>query len=95
MLDLGLVDEVKSLYKGNKKFSETSLSGIGYKEVIYYLKGLCTYEEMVRILKRETRRYAKRQLTWFNRNKDIKWFNLENDTSSDVLGYIKTKMEEF
>ena len=95
MLEKGLVDEVKSLYAGDKKFSETSLSGIGYKEVIYYLKGLVTYDEMVRILKKETRHYAKRQLTWFNRNKDIKWFNLENNTSCDVLDYIKTKMEEF
>jgi tRNA dimethylallyltransferase len=95
MLDLGLVDEVKALYKGDKKFGETALLGIGYKEIIYYLKGLATYDEAVRILKRETRHYAKRQLTWFNKNKEIKWFNLENNTSCDVINYIKTRLGEF
>ncbi|MBE7052821.1 MAG: tRNA (adenosine(37)-N6)-dimethylallyltransferase MiaA [Ruminococcaceae bacterium] len=89
MIDDGLFKEVLSLYKGDTPFSETALSAIGYKEVIYYIKGLCTFDEMVHILKRESRHYAKRQLTWFKRNKDIKWFDLNDDNICDIINYIK------
>lgn len=89
MIKNGLVKEVEMLYNGENTFSETSLGGIGYKEVIYYLKGLCTFDEMLHILKRESRHYAKRQLTWFKRNKNIKWFDLELDSFYDILDYTK------
>lgn len=89
MLNEGLVNEVKMLYNGKNSMSKTALGGIGYKEVIYYLKGLCTYDEMVHILKRESRHYAKRQMTWFKRNESIKWFDMGENTSDDILSYIE------
>ncbi len=74
MLEQGLIEEVKLLLEKYKHFP-TAMQGLGYKEVACYLKGLLTKEEMVEILKRETRRYAKRQLTWFRKNKEIKWID--------------------
>ncbi len=77
MLEDGLIKEVEEL---NQKYrlSKTALQGLGYKEVLSYLHGEVSYEEMVLTLKMETRRYAKRQLTWFRRDKRIQWYPLEN-----------------
>ncbi len=68
MLDMGLLAEVQSLMAEGLTKGNLSMQGIGYKEVIDYLRGFTTKEEMTRIIKRDTRRYAKRQLTWFNRD---------------------------
>lgn len=75
MVESGLFDEVSALYKrlGGKK--TTAMQGLGYKEVCWYLRGLATREEALRILKRDTRRYAKRQMTWFRKNSGIVWLN--------------------
>ena len=78
MIENGLVDEVKSLIN---KYDElpTAIQGLGYKEVVSYLNNEITYEEMIEKIKQETRRYAKLQLTWFRRNKQIIWLDgLEN-----------------
>lgn len=77
MLESGLIDEVASLIK-KYDFSKTAVQGLGYKEVIEFLKKECTYDEMVEKLKMETRRYAKRQLTWFKRNKNITWCDINS-----------------
>lgn len=69
MLDMGLIDEVKELSRMGLTKKNLSMQGIGYKEVFDYLRGFSTIEEMTRIIKRDTRRYAKRQFTWFNRDK--------------------------
>lgn len=74
MLEQGLVDEVKQVTEKYKNLP-TAIQGLGYKEVIEYLNGNCSYEEMVEKIKIETRHYAKRQLTWFRKNKDIVWIN--------------------
>ena len=72
MFEEGLLEEVK--YVNEKyKISSTAIQGLGYKEVIEYIEGKVTYEEMIEKLKMETRRYAKRQLTWFRREEKIKW----------------------
>ena len=76
MLDDGLVDEVKSLME-KYEFSKTAIQGLGYKEVVEFLNGVISYDEMVQKLKMETRRYAKRQLTWFRRDKRICWCNVD------------------
>ena len=76
MLRQGLVDEVKKLMDMGYTEDMTSMKGLGYKEIIDYLKGKTTLEEAVEILKRDTRRYAKRQLTWFRRNKNIYWIDV-------------------
>lgn len=68
MLEQGLIDEVRGLVRMGCTKEMTSMQGIGYKEMIDYLRGFLTYDELVCILKRNTRRYAKRQLTWFRRD---------------------------
>lgn len=77
MVKSGLIEEVKWLMQ-NYKISSTAMQGIDYKEVIEYLNGDITFEEMVEKLKIETRHYAKRQLTWFRRDNRIKWVTKEN-----------------
>ena len=74
MLKKGLVEEVKQVTKKYKNLP-TAIQGLGYKEVIEYLDGSLTYDEMVEKIKIETRHYAKRQLTWFRKNKEITWIN--------------------
>jgi len=74
MINQGLIEEVQNLLKKYEKFP-TAMQGLGYKEVVAYLKGDMTKEEMIETLKQETRRYAKRQLTWFRKNKEIKWID--------------------
>jgi tRNA dimethylallyltransferase len=77
MIDQGLVNEVRELLD-KYVLSKTALQGLGYKEVIKYLDGTISYDEMTEILKQETRKYAKRQLTWFRRDKRINWLEPEN-----------------
>ena len=76
MLEDGLIDEVKELLE-KYTFSSTAIQGLGYKEVKEYLDGKLSYDEMAEKLKMETRRYAKRQLTWFRREKTIMWCKLD------------------
>lgn len=74
MLEQGLVQEVQDLLEKYKEFP-TAMQGLGYKEVRDYLEGKLTKEEMIETLKRQTRHYAKRQLTWFRKNKEIMWLD--------------------
>ena len=60
-----------------------SMKGIGYKEVIAYLEGRCGYDEMCDTIKKNTRHYAKRQMTWFKRYKDMKWFELSGEDAEE------------
>ena len=75
MLDMGLVQEVENLLKMGISENTTAMQGIGYKEILAYLKGNVPLDEAVDMIKQGSRRYAKRQLTWFRRNNDIKWIN--------------------
>ena len=72
MIEQGLIDEVKNVMEKYNKFP-TAMQGLGYKEVVDYFKGIYTKEEMIEKIKMETRRYAKRQLTWFRKNKQTIW----------------------
>ena len=74
MLEQGLIDEVKKI-KEAKGFSKTALQGLGYKEVIEYLDGQITREDMIEKIKMQSRRYAKRQITWFKKTKNIIWLD--------------------
>lgn len=76
MVGLGLVDEVRDLLDMGISPSCTSMQAIGYKELAEYLNGSCTLEFAIEKIKLESRRYAKRQITWFKRNKDIKWLSV-------------------
>lgn len=83
MISNGLVDEVKALQKENVSKNSVSMQGLGYKEMIAYLQGECTLEEAVYVLKRDTRHFAKRQLTWFKREEDVIWLNRPDFGQSD------------
>ena len=75
MLEEGLVAEVESLRNRGFTRNMVSMQGLGYKEILDYLDGKCTLEEAVYILKRDTRHFAKRQLTWFRREPEVTWVN--------------------
>lgn len=74
MIEQGLIEEVKQVKNKYNKFP-TAMQGLGYKEVVDYLEGKYTKEEMIEKIKKETRRYAKRQLTWFRKNKQTIWLD--------------------
>ncbi len=76
MIKQGLVEEVRKLSALGCTRSMTSMQGLGYKEILDYLEGSLTLEEAVYVLKRNTRHFAKRQLTWFRRERDVRWLNL-------------------
>lgn len=93
LMDMGLLDEVGMLTDMGLGFDDISMKGIGYKELIGYLNGEYDLEEAVRLIKRNTRHFAKRQMTWFRRYDDMKWFNVseydsEQECLDDVLRYI-------
>lgn len=77
MLEEGLIDEVKKMKEMGLTTDNTSMKAIGYKEVMGYLNGKYDYEMMVKILKKNTRNFAKRQLTWFRRYDDATWIDLD------------------
>ncbi len=83
MIEQGLIEEVKSILNKYKEFP-TAMQGLGYKEVVDYLNKNCTKEEMIEKLKMETRRYAKRQLTWFRKNKQTIWLDGTNDIQNNI-----------
>ena len=89
MLESGLLDEAKMFYSSD--YSSTAKQAIGYKELLPYLKGFVTLDDAVEKLKQETRRYAKRQLTWFRKNNDINWIFIDekNNIVSECLKIIK------
>jgi len=71
------------------------VSGLGYKEFIPYIKGLCSRDEAISLLKKNTRRYAKRQLSWFRRDERIKWYMVREDMShlDEIVKDIKNDNE--
>ena len=73
MIEQGLVDEVKALKNMGLTRDHVSMKGLGYKEILAYLDGECSLEEAIYVLKRDTRHFAKRQLTWFKRERDVCW----------------------
>lgn len=75
MMEQGLLQEVQRLHKKGYNRTMVSMQGLGYKEILDYLDGKCTLEEAVYVIKRETRHFAKRQLTWFKRERDVIWLN--------------------
>ena len=98
MLENGLLDEVKGLLKMGYKKDMISMQGIGYKELIKYLDGEYTYEEAVEIIKRDSRRYAKRQITWFKRYQDAKWFDLDKyqdveKLKEDIVNHVENSLK--
>ena len=93
MITEGLVQEVQGLLNIGCTRNMVSMQGLGYKEIIDYLQGEITLEEAIYKIKRDTRHFAKRQLTWFRREKDVRWIN-KSDFSSDeeILSFILEQM---
>ncbi len=87
MMEKGLVQEVTALLAEQ---DNNALQTVGYKELFAHLNGNCTLTDAVEAIKQNTRRYAKRQLTWFRRNADIQWFDYQSPTAS-ILDYINSK----
>ena len=88
MFENGLVDEVKSLINTGVSFDCQSMQAIGYKEFKGFFDGILSENDLKELIKKDTRNYAKRQLTWFRQYKDIIWFDAAND---DAYDYIKDK----
>ena len=83
MIKQGLIKEVEEIYKKYNEFP-TAMQGLGYKEVVEYLEGHLTKEKMIEKIKQETRRYAKRQMTWFRKNKQTIWLDTENTKQNNL-----------
>ncbi|MGI6018477.1 MAG: tRNA (adenosine(37)-N6)-dimethylallyltransferase MiaA [Marvinbryantia sp.] len=95
MLENGLLDEVKCLQQKGYTRDMVSMQGLGYKEILDYLNGTCTFEEAVYRLKRDTRHFAKRQLTWFKRERSIIWLNREEyENEEAILEAMKNEIEK-
>ncbi|MDE6981203.1 MAG: tRNA (adenosine(37)-N6)-dimethylallyltransferase MiaA, partial [Lachnospiraceae bacterium] len=89
MISRGLIEEVEKLKEMGCKKGMVSMQGLGYKEILSYLNGESTLDEAVYILKRDTRHFAKRQLTWFGREKDVIWMEKQS------FGYNEKKILDF
>lgn len=90
MIEKGLVQEVKKLIEMGYDKSTIAMQGIGYKEILSYLRGEISLDEAIYVLKRNTRHYAKRQFTWFNRMKDVNWINLDqNPNLQEIIKNVK------
>ncbi|MGI6120357.1 MAG: tRNA (adenosine(37)-N6)-dimethylallyltransferase MiaA [Desulfosporosinus sp.] len=90
MLSQGLIEETLVLLNMGYAPTLKPLQSIGYRHSIWYIKGLVTKPEMLRLLQRDTRHYAKRQLTWFCRDPRIIWYNIENDAEGLLKDIVKT-----
>ena len=85
MVEEGLVDEAQQFYKDRNL---NSLNTVGYKELFEHFDGTITLEKAIELIKRNSRHYAKRQISWFDRDKEIVWFNPEN--FNEIINFIKS-----
>lgn len=96
MVTEGLVEEVKALQVRGFTKEMVSMQGLGYKEIFAYLNGECTLEEAIYIIKRDTRHFAKRQITWFKREKEVIWVNKPEFSYDDkaILEFMLEKIRD-
>lgn len=96
MLENGLVAEVKQLLENGCTRDMVAMQGLGYKEIIDYLEGRITLDEAIYILKRDTRHFAKRQITWFKREKDVIWVNKPEFDYDDekILAFMMAELKK-
>lgn len=96
MVEQGLVQEVAKLKDMGLSRNNISMQGLGYKEILDYLDDIISLEEAIYRIKRDTRHFAKRQLTWFKREKDIIWVDRDNfkDDENKILSYMMDKIQE-
>jgi tRNA dimethylallyltransferase len=94
MIERGLVDEVKELLEYGYSEDLNSMQGLGYKQTVLYLKGRISLDEAINLIKRDTRRFAKRQLTWFRKDNRIKWLNEPFDLKEIIREYHTSAMDK-
>ncbi len=97
LIEEGLIEEVQALMSMGLKYDDISMKGIGYKEIIEYLEGKVSKDEAIDNIKKNTRHYAKRQLTWFRRYDKMKWVNLseylnEEEALEEMINWTKEKI---
>ena len=95
LMEEGLVEEVKCLMAMGLTRENISMKGIGYKEIIDHLEGKYSLEETVELVQKNTRHYAKRQLTWFRRYEKMKWFDIsgferDEDALKEMIQWLQT-----
>lgn len=95
MLEKGLVDEVRGLLEDGYHCELVSMQSLGYREIAAYLEGRYDYNEAVRLIKRNTRHFAKRQLTWFKKEKDVHWFPIDQKKRGEIFKESSYLVEEF
>lgn len=95
MMDAGLLDEVRALYDAGVPRSAVSMQSLGYRQIMDHLYGECTLEEAVYQIKLQTRHFAKRQITWFKREKDAIWVNKQDFDRDEqkILEYMLNKIK--
>jgi tRNA dimethylallyltransferase len=98
MFDAGLIDEALNIYKKGYDKSLPSMQAIGYKELFEYVDGKIDIEHAKELIKKRTRNYAKRQLTWFKNNADVKFFTVNSYNSfgglfESACGYIEERLD--
>ena len=90
MMEAGLLEEVKRLQEQGFTSRDVSMQGLGYKQILQYLEGEGTLEDAVEQIKLQTRHFAKRQLTWFRRERDVIWVNTDEFSSrEEMLDYME------
>ncbi|MGN8646913.1 tRNA (adenosine(37)-N6)-dimethylallyltransferase MiaA [Gracilibacillus sp. HCP3S3_G5_1] len=94
MIELGLIEEVRRLYHAGLENTQ-AMRGIGYKEILSYLKGEVSLEEATETLKRNSRRFAKRQYTWFKNKMPVNWYPVTVETKNQVFQNILADLEGF
>lgn len=94
MIELGLIEEVRRLYRAGLENTQ-AMRGIGYKEILSYLKGEVSLEEATETLKRNSRRFAKRQYTWFKNKMPVNWYPVTVETKNQVFQNILADLEGF
>jgi len=85
IIESGLIDEVKNLVKIFGRDNQIIIETVGYKEILGFLEGKLTFNETIELIKRNTRRYAKRQMTWFRKNKEIVWLEITSNSEMDSV----------
>ena len=93
MIEQGLVTEVKNLYQQGYDLELTSMQALGYKQLIKHFEGEYDLEEAIRLIKRDTRHFAKKQLTWFKRDDSIKWFDVEEYGFNELVTAVKNEIK--
>ncbi|MBR5468334.1 MAG: tRNA (adenosine(37)-N6)-dimethylallyltransferase MiaA [Firmicutes bacterium] len=95
MLEMGLLEETKQLFDEGILATKTASQAIAYKEFLPYFDGSDSLENCIETLKRNSRRYAKRQLTWFRRNSDIKWIFRDNKSYDEIINEAQKLVDEY